>query len=221
VWHVDLTTVPTNRGFWTAWLPFSLPQCWPFCWWNLVVIDHFSRRVLAIHSFRQQPTSADVQSALGQASRRTKAKPKYLICDKGPQFWCDDFKAWCKRRKIKPRFGAVGKHGSIAVVERFIRTLKELLREIVVPLDQKKFELELDLIANWYNEHRPHEFHRGATPNEVYHRRFPGNRRPRYEPRACWPRASPCARPWAKLELSVEFLSGRRHLPVITLRRAA
>jgi transposase len=30
VWHVDLTLVPTQLGFWTSWLPFSLPQCWPF-----------------------------------------------------------------------------------------------------------------------------------------------------------------------------------------------
>ena len=41
--------------------------------------------------------------------------------------------------------------------------------------------------------------------------------------------SSPCARPWAlvrgkpgaQLELHVEFLGGRKHLPVVTLRRAA
>ncbi len=32
VWHVDLTAVPTSVGFWAPWLPFALPQCWPFCW---------------------------------------------------------------------------------------------------------------------------------------------------------------------------------------------
>jgi len=32
VWHVDLTAVPTSLGFWAPWLPFALPQCWPFCW---------------------------------------------------------------------------------------------------------------------------------------------------------------------------------------------
>ena len=31
VWHVDLTTVPTGSGPWTSWLPFALPQSWPFC----------------------------------------------------------------------------------------------------------------------------------------------------------------------------------------------
>ena len=33
VWLVDLTTVPTGAGFWCSWLPFALPQRWPFCWW--------------------------------------------------------------------------------------------------------------------------------------------------------------------------------------------
>jgi transcriptional regulator with XRE-family HTH domain len=31
IWHVDLTTIPTMRGFWTPWIPFALPQVWPFC----------------------------------------------------------------------------------------------------------------------------------------------------------------------------------------------
>ena len=30
VWHVDLTAVSTSMGFWAPWLPFALPQCWPF-----------------------------------------------------------------------------------------------------------------------------------------------------------------------------------------------
>jgi hypothetical protein len=42
VWHADLTAVPTSADFWAPWLPFALPQCWPFCWWVAVVIDHNS-----------------------------------------------------------------------------------------------------------------------------------------------------------------------------------
>jgi len=45
VWHADLTTVPTLLGMWCTWLPFALPQCWPFCYWIAVVMDHYSRRV--------------------------------------------------------------------------------------------------------------------------------------------------------------------------------
>lgn len=36
----------------------------------------------------------------------------------------EDFKDWCDRKTIKPRFGKVGEHGSIAIVERLIVTTK-------------------------------------------------------------------------------------------------
>ena len=42
-WHADLTAVPINGGFWTNWVPNSLWQRWPICWWLLNVEDHFSR----------------------------------------------------------------------------------------------------------------------------------------------------------------------------------
>ncbi len=45
LWHVDLTAVPTGLGFWTSWCPHALPQQWPFCWWVVVALDHYSRRV--------------------------------------------------------------------------------------------------------------------------------------------------------------------------------
>lgn len=30
--HASLTG-PTALGFWASWVPFALPQVWPFCWW--------------------------------------------------------------------------------------------------------------------------------------------------------------------------------------------
>jgi hypothetical protein len=37
-----------------------------------------------------------------------------LIVDQGPEFDCVHFKdVWCEAMNILPRFGAVGKHGSI------------------------------------------------------------------------------------------------------------
>ena len=65
VWHVDLTTVPIASGFWTTWLPKSFPQCWPFCWWVAVVVDHFSRRVMGMATFSKQPTSQAMREFLG------------------------------------------------------------------------------------------------------------------------------------------------------------
>jgi len=229
VWHGDLTTVPIG-GFWTSWLPFSLPQCWPFCWWVAVAVDHFSRRGMGTAHFDQQPTSEAVRAFLGRTMAKTSKVPKYLICDRGCQFDSAGFRRWCRRKRIRPRYGAIGKHGSIAVVERIILTMKTLLGcLLLVPYSRESFHRELNAIIEWYNRHRPHEWLGGRTPNEVYHGTFPGHRRPRYEPRARWPRGSPCAKPWAlvrgrpgaRLALEVRFYRGRRHLPVITLRRAA
>jgi hypothetical protein len=116
------------------------------------------------------------------------------------------------------------------VVERFIVTPKTLCtRGILVPLRREKMREELQHFQVWYNGSRPHMTLQGATPNEVYHRRHAACRYPRFEPRPHWPRGSPCARPrvpirgWPgqRLELQVEHHAGRKHLPIVTLRRAA
>ena len=230
VWHVDLTVVSILGGFWTTWLPFALPQCWPFCWWVAVVLDHHSRRCMGVTAFIKQPTSEAVRPFLGRAIHDAEATPKCLICDKGSQFWCEGFKSWCQRRGIKPRYGAVGRHGSIAMVERFIKTVKdEATRRLLVPLQRESFRRELVLFRDWYNEHRPHMTLLGKTPNEVYFKRCAANQRPRIEPREDWPRGSPCAKPQTlvagqpgdQFTLQVDFHKGRKHLPIVTLKRAA
>jgi transposase InsO family protein len=230
VWHVDLTTVPTRAGFWAPWMPFALPQCWPFCWWLAVVIDHYSRRATGFSVFPKRPTSIAVRSFLGRLIARVRATPKYLICDKDSIFWCEGFKRWCRRKRIRPRYGAVGQHGSIALIERFIRTMKdEGTRRMLVPRRRSTFRYVIGDFFAWYNEWRPHTALEGRTPNEVYFRLRPVNRRPRIEPRARWPRRSPCARPRTliagqpgdRFTLKVELLGGQRHLPVVSLKRAA
>jgi hypothetical protein len=116
------------------------------------------------------------------------------------------------------------------VLERFIRTLKdECARRIAVPLRRDDVRRELTFHLDWYNEHRPHEYLEGSTPNETYHDRPAGNERPRIEVRANWPPEAPCATPAApidadpgqKVELVVSYHAGRKHLPVVQLRRVA
>jgi transposase InsO family protein len=230
VWHVDLTTVPTGSGFWVPWFPFALPQSWPFCWWVGVVVDHFSRAVVGFALFHDRPTSGDIQRVLERAIRYACGPPKYVITDKGRQFWCDAFKQWCRRRAIRPRFGAVGKQGSIATVERFIRSMKnECTRHIRVPLQLESMRRELGFYATWYNEHRPSQALGGWTPREVYAGIRPANVRPRFEPRRNWTTRGPCASPQTairgkrgtKLSLVVGYVDGRRHLPVVELRKVA
>jgi len=201
-----------------------------FCWWIAVVVDHFSRAVVGFAVFSKRPTSDEIQRALDRAICRADAPPKYVVSDKGSQFWCESFKAWCERRDICPRFGAVGKHGSIAIVERFIRSMKsECTRRVIVPFGLTAMRSELAFWATWYNELRPHQGIGGRTPLEVYQSTPAANEEPRFEPRAMWPVQSRCAKPVVKikgerggrLELVVSRFENRAHLPVVELRRAS
>ena len=230
VWHVDLSAVPISSGFWTAWLPWALPQRWPFCWWVAVAVDHFSRRVMGFAVFEQPPTSAAIAMFLGRVIRKTRATPKHLITDHGKQFISAGFGKWCRRKGIHQRFGAIGKYGSLAVVERLIRSIKdECTRRLIIPYRRDAFRRELTLFVEWFNGYRPHTWLQVRTPNEIYFGRPPACLAPRFEPRARWPRRSRCAAPQARvrgrcgvrLELHVSFRVDRKHLPVVELRRAA
>jgi putative transposase len=231
IWHVDLTTVPTALGFWTSWIPFALPQVWPFCWWVSVAVDHCSRRVMGFAVFRRQPSAAAVRGFLEHRFREEGHQPRHLVTDQGRQFVAREFRRWCRRRGIRQRFGAIGKYGSLAVIERCIRTLKtECTRRMaIVPYRLAAIEQELAFYRSWYNGHRPHTRIGAVTPDEIYYRLRPTARAPRFEPRRLWPRHSPCAlpqalirgRPEVQFTLDVRHLGGRRHLPTVTLTRAA
>jgi transposase InsO family protein len=196
----------------------------------LNVVDHYSRRCMGFAVFKYRPSSEEVTTAMTRTMFAERIRPKHLIVDQGPEFDCHHFKnIWCKVLNILPRFGAVGKHGSIAVVERFHRTIKEILRQITIPEDQPQFERELRLIVDWYNEQRPHDTLGGGTPNEVYFLRPAANEQPRFEPRQRWPRGSRSASPQVGIAgepgdpviLEIDCCHGRRHLPVIRTRQAA
>jgi transposase InsO family protein len=168
-WHADLTTVPTAFGYWVPWPPGSLPPIWPFCWFVAVVIDHFSRRVMGVAIFKKEPKSKEIRAFLGRAIASAGRAPKHLITDQGIQFTAKGFKAWCSRLGIGHRLGAVGRYGSIAIIERLMRTLKsECTRRLVlVPLRRAAFVTELALWRNWYNADRPHVADFGLAIHET------------------------------------------------------
>jgi transposase InsO family protein len=155
--YVDLTIVPSRAGFWVPWFPFSLPQRWPFCWWVAVAVDQVSGALIGFAVFSQSPSSQQIQAFLDRAIRTSQCTPRYVISDKGKQFWCRSFKRWCKRRGIRPRYGRVGEPGSIAIVERFIRSMKqECTRCLLVPMSLNAMRRELCLYSIWYHASRTH-----------------------------------------------------------------
>ena len=111
IWHVDLTTVPTSAGLWVPWMPFAKNQRWPFSWWVAVAVDHASRLVVGIAVFKRRPSTAQVCSFLERAMKRCGSNPKVIITDRGAEFRAV-FRSWCRPHHIRPRYGAVGEHGS-------------------------------------------------------------------------------------------------------------
>ena len=128
------------------------------------------------------------------------------------------------RRLIRPfvldLYGAVGKHGSIAVMGRFIKSLKDQwLRSLIIPLRLEAMRNDVSAYVSWFNEHGPHQSLDGCTPRELHEDRIPANQVRRLEPRAKWPVHQDDAVFCVRLTLSTSYYEGRRHL--IELKQAA
>jgi putative transposase len=175
------------------------------------VIDHFSRRIMGFAVFKAQPSSDDLCRMLNRLIQRSKVKSKHMISDRGPQFDGDQFKAWTRCKGIKHRYGAIGKYGRIAVIERFILSLKsEYLRRILVPMRLTDIRHELSRYLAWHNDYRPHETLDSQTPMETYLGMKPCGIAVSRQPTRDSPRA-----------LHVTFLDDHRCLPIVTLSAAA
>jgi len=152
VWSVDRTRVWRWR-------------IWPS--WVLVAIDHFSRKVVA-SCHLEGPNAGWVVEALEEAFLCHGA-PKHIITDQEGVFISDVFAELLRRWNVKQRFGAVGQHGSIAVTERVIRTLKyEWLRRVPVIRGLDHLEILLADFVCYYNSWRPHTTLKGAVPELIH-----------------------------------------------------
>ena len=231
VWNIDTSDRTEPGGSVGPLDSFSLAPSWPFCWHVAVVFNHFARYPVAFRVFRTNPSAVQLAELLDSAVKRAGGwrPPRHIISDRGSQSWhgsgpSQEYGAWCKRHGVRPRFGAVGKKGSIAVLERFWRSLKgECTRRIIVPFDMDAMHFELDAYLRWYSVWRPHAVASGARLRT----NLPGadTNVVRLETRPRYPlptgRDSPEAERAAALDLSLSYLDGCRHLPCIEIRRAA
>ena len=158
-----------------AWYPnhvWSIDTTMVHCWglWPIhvcVVIDHFSRKVMAAVPL-EGPNAGWINNALEKAIEKY-GPPKHIISDQAHVFTGEVFAELLDKYHIKPRLGAIGKHGSIAVTERVNKTLKyEWLKRAA-------FIRGIDHLADlcnefqiWYNRWRPHMTLDGLRPDDVY-----------------------------------------------------
>ena len=163
-----------------AWYPnhvWSIDTTMVLCWgfWRMhicVVIDHFSRKVMATVPL-EGPNAGWVYNALEIAIEKYGA-PKHIISDQASVFTGGVFAELLRQWNVKPRFGPVGKHGSIFVTERVIKTLKyEWLKRVVLIKGFDHLTLLCEEFQCWYNTWRPHMALDGIRPDDVYYEKKP------------------------------------------------
>jgi transposase InsO family protein len=159
-----------------AWYPnhvWSIDTTMVFCWelWPIhicVVIDHFSRKVMAAVPL-EGPNAGWINNALESAIEKYGA-PKHIISDQASVFTGDVFAELLENWNVKPRLGAVGKNGSIAVTERVIKTLKyEWLKRVAFIRGFDHLAELCKAFEIWYNGWRPHMTLEGHRPDDVYY----------------------------------------------------
>jgi transposase InsO family protein/DNA-binding XRE family transcriptional regulator len=200
VWMVDLTDV---RGLFGIMI-FKVGA----------VFDVFSRMPFSVRVFSKEPTSVEVARFVSMTAKRH-GRPAHFVSDQARCFKSRLFRSRLRKLGVKQRFGAVGKKGSIALIERLWRTLKDtlglrLLRPLVAEDLMKKIELGLV----HYGYFRPHQALGGATPAEIYFGRQPAHLSAVPPPRG-WPGDGP-----SEPQFRIVFLDPERRLPVL-LRDAA
>jgi transposase InsO family protein len=140
-------------------------RIWPT--WALVAVDHLSRMVTTVYPL-EGPNAGWLGAALEEAFVQH-GSPRHLVTDQEKVFTSEVFADLLADWNVKHRFGAVGKHASIAVTERLIWTLRrEWLAQ--VPLIRGLHHLGELLAAYelYYNQCRSHRRLHGATPSMIY-----------------------------------------------------
>jgi putative transposase len=132
------------------------------------ILDVYSRMPLGVRVFLKEPTANEMIDLVNETVAKHGA-PRHFVTDQGPQFRDDAFRANLKRHSIRQRYGAVGRTGSIAIIERGWRTIKAIGRfKTLPPLVPSDMQRRLDLALTWYAYLRPHLALGGAVPAEVY-----------------------------------------------------
>jgi transposase InsO family protein len=179
-----------------------------------VVFDAFSRMPLSARVFSKEASALEIARFVSRTAKRH-GRPGHFVSDQARCFTGEIFRRKLERLGVKQRFGAIGKKGSIALMERLWRTLKDTLGlRLLRPLVAEDLAATVELGLLHYSHFRPHQALGGATPAEVYFGRTPSHLcaipPPRGRPGEC-PSDSP---------FRVEYLDAERLLPVL-VRKAA
>jgi transposase InsO family protein len=200
VWMVDLTDVKGLFGI----VNFKLA----------VVFDAFSRMPLSARAFSKEASALEIARFVSRTAKRH-GRPGHFVSDQARCFTGEIFRRKLLWLGVKQRFGAVGKKGSIALIERLWRTLKDTLGlRLLQPLTAEDLMEKVEMGLLHYAHFRPHQGLGGATPAEMYFGRTPSHLSAIPPPRG---RGGECP---MDSPFRVEYLDAERLLPVL-VRKAA
>jgi transposase InsO family protein len=200
VWMVDLTDVKGLFGLAT----FKVA----------VVFDAFSRMALSVTVFCKEASALEISQFVSRTARRH-GWPAHFVSDRARCFRGQVFRSKLRRVPVKQRFGAIGKKGSIALIERLWRTLKDALGlRLLRPSAAEDLAATVELGLLHYAHFRPHQGLGGATPAEMYFGRTPAHLSAIPPPRGR-PGEGQMDSPFR-----IEYLDAERLLPVL-VRKAA
>ena len=200
IWMVDLTDVKGLFGIVT----FKVA----------VVFDAFSRMPLSARVFTKEPSSPEIARFVSRAAKK-RGRPAHFVSDRGACFTGTVFCLALEHLGVKQRFGAIGKKGSIALIERLWRTLKDTLGlRLLRPSAAEDLAATVELGLLHYAHFRPHQGVGGATPAEVYFGRTPSHLSAIPPPRGRLGAGS------MDSPFRIDYLDAERLLPVL-VRKAA
>jgi hypothetical protein len=127
----------------------------------LTCIDVFSR-FLYIIPLKNKNSSSVVQS---MEEILKLAHPKILNCDNGKEFINKDFKELMKKYNVEVRYVEVGDHHKLGIIDRMVRTLRELINKYMFINNTNKYINALPELVQTYNN----SFHSTLkmSPSEV------------------------------------------------------
>jgi hypothetical protein len=73
---------PKKRPHYLPTEPNALTQVHPYSWYVMVVIDHYSRRIMGFDVFEQNPMATQVATSMKYICDNNNVKPKHLISDR-------------------------------------------------------------------------------------------------------------------------------------------
>jgi integrase-like protein/chromodomain-containing protein len=117
----------------------------------LCIIDVFSKFAWCVPL--KNKTGASILKAVKDITSQSGRSPEKIWVDKGSEFYNKEFQSWAKSNNITI-YSTYGESKSV-VVERFIRTLKELLTRKFSATNSREWIKMLPGILNFYN----HKYH--------------------------------------------------------------